>query len=195
MISVMSRLPGIARFLIVFILLYPFGVICHELIGHGLPGLLFGGKPTAMHILGLDLHPHVQWRGWQGHYGYVDGTGVQPGWRMHVIGLGGALSTTLVAAVALFLLWRKPRRGYTRLVLISLSLWWLDLFTYTLPSWGIRRSIFWGRVYSEPYEAAVGLGVPGPLFQFFVLALAVCFVTSLWKILRPVASAHSENAA
>ena len=188
MMTGMRRMAQIGRFLLVFILLYPAGLFIHEVIGHGLPGLIFGGKAEKLHMLGMNLYPRIKWVGWQGIYGYVDGTGVAEGWRMHVIGLCGSLSTAIVAGIALYLLWKKPRRGFFRLALISISLWWLDLFTYTLPSIGIRRSIFWGRKFSEPYEAAVALGCPGVVFQLFVVAVAVFFSVALWRILRrPVA--------
>lgn len=180
----MPGIRAVLTFAIVFVLLYPLGLLTHEVVGHGLPGLMFGSRPTALHILGLDLYPHICWRGWQGTYGFVDGTPVQPEWRMHLVRLGGSLSTALAAAVALYLLWKKPRAGWRKLALVSVSLWWLDLFTYTLPVWGIRRSILWGRMYAEPYEAAIALGVPGIVFQIAVLAAAVGFTAALVRILR-----------
>jgi len=199
--TVHVMIPSVARrvlrFLIVFILLYPFGLLTHELIGHGLPGLLFGSRPTAFHMLGLDLYPKLRWVGWQGMFGSVDGTPLPAGWRRQIVHIGGSLSTTLVAAIALFLLWKRPRTGLAKLVLVSLSLWWLDLFIYTLPTWGIGQSILWGGMYAEPYEAAVALGVPGPLFQLAVLAVAVYFSLALYRILRRDGRqpAHTQQVA
>jgi hypothetical protein len=125
--------------------------------------------------------------------------------------LGGSASTWLVSVAAIGLLWlrrwrrpgrvHRPGRGWPRVVLILLGLWWIDLFTYTLPTWGLRRSIFWGGTKSEPYEAAVALGVPGWLFQTFVivssLALATAWTTYLNRARRNAAShlgAGSANA-
>jgi len=58
---------------------------------------------------------------------------------------------------------------WVQVVLLSLSLWWVDLLTYTLPSFGLRRYVLFGRRFREPYDAAVALGIPGPLFQAFVI--------------------------
>jgi hypothetical protein len=80
------------------------------------------------------------------------------------------MSTFVVAAIAAYLLWRYRPRGVKRAALFCLSLWATDLLTFTLPSFGLRRYVWSGTRYSEPYTAAVALGIPGPLFQAFVLA-------------------------
>jgi len=71
-------------------------------------------------------------------------------------------------------------------VLVVLSLWWIDLFTYLLPSWGIRRSVFWGQSsHSEPVEAAIGLGIPRAAFQLLAVAscvlMAAVLAASIWR--------------
>jgi hypothetical protein len=38
-------------------------------------------------------------------------------------------------------------------VLSTIGLWSLDLLTFMLPSFGLRRYYFAGTTYSEPYEA------------------------------------------
>jgi hypothetical protein len=63
--------------------------------------------------------------------------------------------------------------------MILLSILWIDLFTYTLPSWGFRRSILWGPVYSEPYEAAVALGINGQAFRAFVIITCCAMLLSV----------------
>jgi len=174
----------------VMIGLYPLGVLCHELVGHGLTGVAFGGRIERVEILGLDVWPRLHWAGWQGHYGNCEVRDVASPAGEQWMALGGALSTWAVSVAALVALrlgrWRQPARA----VLTCLSLWWIDMLTYTLPSWGLRRSVFWGqRTFSEPYEAAVALGMPGWLFQMVVVAssalLAGALVVTIWKKERP----------
>lgn len=83
--------------------------------------------------------------------------------------LGGSMSTWAVSLIAIVVLWCKPWRRWPRTVLIYLGIWWIDLLTYTWTTWGLQRSILWGGTYSEPYVAATSLGIPGWLYQVFVL--------------------------
>lgn len=163
----------LARGLILLVLLVislPLGTLCHELIGHGMVGVLVGGTISGVEILGVRLWPTVGWNGWSGYYGIIGVEGVTTDFGDAVMSLGGSMSTWLVSVLACAALWVRRWGAAPRTVLVVLSLWWIDLLTYTLPSWGIRRSILWGGFYSEPYEAAVSLGIPGPAFQAFVLA-------------------------
>lgn len=50
---------------------------------------------------------------------------------------------------------------------------WGPLLTYTLPTWGLRRSIFWGGRVAEPCDAAVALGMPRHLFQGCVILISL----------------------
>ncbi len=182
----MTRLKASAKFIALLILLYPLGVITHELIGHGGVGLLAGGELVHVQILGLAIWPRIEWIGWQGHYGECGVAGIGNPHNRAWMALGGALSTWLVSVAATGLLlarrWKRP----TRWVLACLSLWWIDLFTYTLPSWGIPRSILWGpRSGSEPYEAAMELGLPGPVFQFFAITTSAALLTALIYATKP----------
>lgn len=155
------------------------GTLWHELVGHGLVGAVCGGRVVHVHVLGLDLYPAVRWLGWQGHYGECDVEGIPTARREASMSLAGSASTWLVAVVANLLLvvrrWRPP----WRIILCFLSIWWIDILTYTLPTWGFRRSILWGRRYSEPYDAAVALGIPGPVFQTFVVATSALMAAGL----------------
>ncbi len=166
--------------LLVFLLLsLPFGTLCHELIGHGVTGVMCGGRIAYVEVLGVSLWPRLGFAGWSGMYGLADVDGDVSATGQHLISLGGSMSTWLVSVAAVALLWLRPRRGVVRAGLICLSLWWIDLFTYTLPTWGLRRSILWGGQFSEPCEAAVALGVPRHVYQGFVLVGCVLLTTAL----------------
>ena len=102
--------------------------------------------------------------------GMVTDTEIVSQWGVHLTDLAGSMSTFVVAAIAAYLLWRYRPRGVKFTALICLTVWSLDLLTFTLPSFGLRRYIWSGTRYSEPYTAAVALGIPGRLFQVFVLA-------------------------
>lgn len=173
-------------FLLLLIALYPLGVITHELIGHGGVGLLAGGELVHVEILGLVIWPRIDWIGWQGHYGECGITRIADPRARAWMSLGGALSTWLVAVAATGLLFARRWKRPTRWVLACLSLWWIDLFTYTLPSWGIPRSILWGpRSGSEPYEAAMDLGMPGPVFQFLAITTSAALLAALLYASKP----------
>ena len=173
------------KYLGLAILFFPFGVLCHELIGHGLAGVLAGGRITEIEILGFRAWPDLQFLGWSGRYGACEVVGITSPTGEALMSLAGAMSTFCVAIVATVLLWicRWGRVG--RPILITLSLWWIDLFTYTLPSWGLPRSILWGQsTYSEPYEAAKSLGIPGPTFQAFVIIASVLLLLAVLARIR-----------
>lgn len=180
---------GLRDFLLLCLLVplsLPFGTLCHEVIGHGLTGILCGGQVTGFEILGFRIWPHFEYLGWDGGYGfaYVDNIPTERGEQwMH---LGGSLSTWLVSVAAVGLLWIRRWGRVSSLLLACLGFWWIDLFTYTLPTWGLRRSIFWGGTHSEPYEAAIALGVPGPLFQMLVVfscgLLLIANLARFWSL-------------
>jgi hypothetical protein len=191
----MNRYSRIAaKYLALSLLFFPFGVLCHELIGHGLVGVIFGGRITEVDILGVRIWPVVRFVGWSGRYGECDVLNMPTRTGEAVMSLGGSMSTFCVATTATFLLWRRRWGNFVRPVLITISLWWIDLFTYMLPSWGLPRSIFWGqRHYSEPFEAAISLGMPGAIFQILVVASCLTLLGSL--ILRLALDSKTELSA
>lgn len=177
--SRLVRLRFAAKIALVTILIYPLGVVCHEVVGHGLVGVLFGGHINRVEILGFDVYPRLAWKGWMHRYGECDVTGMGSETGESWVALGGALSTWLVSVAAIAVLIRRKACRRSAIV-AALGLWWMDMFTYTLPSWGIPRSIFWGqRKFSEPYEGAVGLGMPGWLFQGLVIVTSV-LLAAVW---------------
>lgn len=156
------------------------GTAWHEVVGHGLTGVLCGGRIESVVILGVQAYPALRWEGWIGEYGNCGVDGVEGATRGQIMSLGGSLSTWLVSVVAVALLWVRRWRGWPRTLLAMLGLWWIDMLTYILPTWGIPRSVLWGQAgFSEPYEAAVGLGLPGPMFQTLVVISSVVLAAGL----------------
>jgi len=154
----------------VIAVLFSLPIPWHEIAGHGLVGVLCGGRITRFELFGWQLFPKIKWAGTSEGLGVCDHTGIVSQWGVHLTDLAGSMSTFVVAVIAAYLLWRYRPRGVKFTALICLTVWALDLLTFTLPSFGLRRGIWIGTHYSEPYTAAVALGIPGPLFQVFVLA-------------------------
>jgi uncharacterized membrane protein len=159
------------------------GTVVHEVIGHGLAATALGGHITQVVILGLQVYPSLEFVGWPivSGYGSIDYDGAQAFIYPEIIDLAGSLSTWLVAVGANLVLWTRRRwQGWPKVVLVLMSIYWMDLLTYTLPSWGIPRSILWGQsYYSEPYQAAVGLGLDGNVFRAFVMVTSGAMLLSL----------------
>ena len=174
---------GLGLLLVTFIV----GTVWHEVVGHGLVGVIAGGRIGFVRILGLDVWPEVRWAGWDGSYGRCQVDDVPTPTGEQIVSLAGSMSTWCVAVAATMLLWVRRWRRPWRTILIYLSIWWIDLLTYTLPSWGLRRSVFWGGTYSEPYESAVNLGIVGGSFQAFVVGTSIFLAAAL--ILRLVRDA------
>ena len=171
------------------------GTLWHEVIGHGFAGILAGGRVERVHILGVRIWPAVGWDGWTGQYGNCEVTGIASPRGQHWMALAGSGSTWLVSVVAVALLWWRRWGARMRFVLGWLGIWWIDLLTYTLPTWGLRRSILWGGRFSEPYEAAVGLGVPGGIFQTFVILSSMALASLLIMALRRQPSGGPRDRA
>ncbi len=153
----------------VIAVLFALPIPWHEIAGHGLVGVICGGRVTRFQLFGWQLFPKIKWTGVSEGLGICDHSGIVSQWGVHLTELAGSMSTFVVAAIAAYLLWRYRPRGVKLTALICLTVWSLDLLTFTLPSFGLRRYIWSGTRYSEPYTAAVALGIPGPLFQVFVL--------------------------
>lgn len=172
-----------------------FGTICHEVVGHGLTGVWFGGTITDIEILGARVYPRREWLGWSGYYGRIRLEGIETECGDQWMKLAGAGSTWLVSVIAVCLLWLRTWRGWMRRLLAWLGIWWIDMLTYLLPSWGWKRSVLWGGVRSEPYEAAVALGAPGWAVQWGFVASCVILAVGLAVRLRQAtpAAAPAKN--
>ena len=162
------------------------GTAWHEVMGHGLVGVLCGGEIRRVEVLTIQFYPMPATMGWDGRFGQCFVEGIETPKGESLTSLGGSLSTWVVSVGATVLLWIRRWRGRPKLVLVLLGLWWLDMLTYTLPSWGIRRLVFWGRYYAEPYNAAVDLGVPGWMFQAAVVGSCALLAAALIvRLIRP----------
>lgn len=156
------------------------GTAWHEVLGHGFVGAACGGRVTEIVVLGVRLWPDRAWTGSVGAFGSCDVVGVRAGLCEHLWLLTGSLSTFAVSASAVLLLQLRKWKPPARLVLFGLSLWWIDLLTYTLPSLGLRRYLLFGRRHAEPFDAAVAMGIPGWLFQ--LLTFGVCLLLAVLTI-------------
>jgi hypothetical protein len=159
------------------------GTAWHEIVGHGLTAVAFGARITYIEVLGLQWYPSLKLADRPSHLGQCGHTEINDPTSNAVIRLAGSLSTWFVGVFALALLYAKRWCGWSRLLVIALSIWWADLLANTLASFGISRYVPWP-AYSEPYEAARALGMPGPVFQALVVvsssALAVVFIRRAW---------------
>ncbi|MBI4716521.1 MAG: hypothetical protein HY763_01840 [Planctomycetes bacterium] len=173
------------------------GTACHELIGHGLTGLLAGGRIQWVDVLGVRVYPSPAWVGAEGFFGQCEVTGLEGARTEALVALAGSMSTWVAAAVATVLLAVRRWPHRVQLALLALSVWWVDLLTYTLPSFGLRRFVVLGRYVREPFDAAVALGIPGPVFQAFVivscLLLAAASGWFSFRFLRTFRDAERER--
>src|SRR5215470_6799677 len=123
----MRRWATIAKYVLLLALSQPVGTMWHELAGHGLVGVLAGGRIASVEVWGLQIWPAVRWRGFEGHYGECDVQDIATVTGEHLMELAGSMSTFGLAAVATAALWLWRPPGWRRAVLIVLSLWWIDL--------------------------------------------------------------------
>jgi hypothetical protein len=179
-----SLRPLTLTFLALAIGLGPMGIVWHEIVGHGLSGLLCGGRITRVQCLGLQVVPFIAWTGLGEGLGATDVVDIPTKKGENLTLLAGSMSTWLAAAVALVILRRRRARGLGRLALTGVGLWSLDLVTFTLPSLGWHRYIWFGTTYSEPYEAAVALGIPGRLFQVVAIGGGLLVLAGFFFPLR-----------
>jgi hypothetical protein len=151
-------------------------ILWHELVGHGLVGILAGGHITDLNLFGFRVLPEF---GWSGIPGGIHIEDVATPTLHELTVLTGPLSTWCVAVLAIILLRMRRWKGLSRVILVCLSLWWYDLLSETLLAWGIPKYIFF---YSRPpvhYDSAIWLGIPGPLFHIFSIGTSICLLAGL----------------
>ena len=186
------RLINALCHILVFFVLSAFMVPWHEIAGHGLAGVLCGGTITKFHVFGLQFVPDFRWIGLVGGLGVCKVTGISE-WAMNFNRMAGSMSTFIVAVIAVFILWKFRPQGLKLTATLAITLWAIDLMTFTLPSFGIRRYIWSGTQWSEPYVGAVGLGIPGPVFQAFVVVAFLAVVVFVVLGLRRITSTNEKG--
>lgn len=168
-------------FVVIVILVVPMMVAWHEVAGHGLIGVLAGGKVTRLQVLGVQLWPELTWTGiGQGftNLGECEVRDIPTATGQQLSDLAGSLSTWCVGFSACVILWLHQWCGWRRSLLVCLTFWCTDLLSFTLPSLGLRRGIVFGTSFSEPYEAATALGIPGWLFQAFAIGTSLGIISA-----------------
>lgn len=171
-----SKMSLCLIYFICFVICVALHVVWHELIGHGLVGILAGGHISSLDLFGVGLFPEFGWSGIPASIGIED-TATPTGHEISIV--AGPLSTWCVSVLAVLLLWVRRWKGLVKVILVCLSLWWYDILGETLTAWGIPKYIFF---YSRPpvhYEAAVRLGIPSPLFHVFSIGTSVCLLAGL----------------
>ena len=171
----------VVSFLVIVVLVLPMMIAWHEVAGHGLIGLLAGGKVTRLQVLGVQLWPELTWTGiGQGftNLGECELRDIPTATGQRLSDLAGSLSTWCVGFAACVILWLYQWCGWRRALWVCLTFWCTDLLSFTLPSLGLRRGIVFGTSFSEPYEAATALGIPGWLFQAFAIGTSLVIISA-----------------
>lgn len=172
--------------LIAIFLCIPLGIVWHELVGHGLGGVLLGGRIRRVDILWLELWPRVSLHGWAGYLAQCHVDGIRTHRGENLMQMCGALSTFAAAAFALLLLRVRRWGPATTACLQVIGLWWIDLLVGAFPAWAMRRSALWGGKVAEPYQAALALGLPGRVFQGLVIVASLILAWKwLWSLGAP----------
>jgi hypothetical protein len=171
-----SKITLSLTYVVCFAICFALSILWHELIGHGLVGILAGGQITNLNLFGFRVLPEF---GWSGIPASIHIEDVATPTLHELTILTGPLSTWCVAVLALVLLWVRHWTGRVRVILVCLSLWWYDMLGETLTAWEFPKCTFF---YSRPpvhYNAAVWLGIPGPLFHIFSIGTSVCLFAGL----------------
>jgi hypothetical protein len=164
---------------VILVLVLPMAIPWHELVGHALVAMLCGGNISQLQILGLEFRPRLAWKGLAGNLADCEFSGIPPGAPMEIVLMAGAVSTLVAAAVAVAVLWRWRPAWWARAALTGVGIWALDLATFILPSFGLRRYVWRGTNWSEPYDGAQMAGIPGPLFQAITMAACATVLAGL----------------
>ena len=73
-------------------LTFAVGTLWHEVVGHGLVGVIAGGQLTYVKVLGLELWPAVRWSGLETVYGLCNVEGIPTSTGQQIHSLAGSMS-------------------------------------------------------------------------------------------------------
>jgi len=119
----MKSIKTLGAYVFLLILSLPAGTFCHEVIGHGIVGIICGGRITYVEILRFEVYPSFGWVAGSSFYGFCNVDGIPTERGNAAMALGGSLSTWCISAIAILLLWARPWRRWKRMVMVVLSLW------------------------------------------------------------------------
>lgn len=161
-------------------------LFAHE-VGHALVAQLFGARIVLFNVLGIQWYPKLEWMPQFGFGGYVYWFAPVNLTNHRLIMMAGSNFTLLLAICAVAALNVRRVRGVWRTALAVVSLYFLDGVIHALPATGILP-LAWSsrftRSFSEAYFAAVGLGIPGPVYLGALLALGILILILLGRALR-----------
>ena len=100
-------------YVICFAICFALGVLWHELIGHGLVGIMLGGHITDLDLLGVRFLPEFGWSGIPGRI-HIEDIATPTSHELAI--LAGPLSTWCVSLLAVVLLWVRHWRGPARMI-------------------------------------------------------------------------------
>lgn len=166
-------------------------LFAHE-VGHALVAQFFGARIVLFNVLGIQWYPRLEWMPQFGFGGYVYWFAPVNGDEFYrtnhrLIMMAGSNFTLLLAICAVSALNVRRVRGVWRTALAVISLYFLDGVIHALPA-AVNLPLAWSsrftRSFSEAYFAAVGLGIPGPVYVGALLALGILILIMLTRALR-----------
>lgn len=158
----------------------------HE-IGHFLAALFFGARILMFNVLGMQWYPHPEWMPQLGFGGYVSWLAPLNSTNHRFILMAGSNFTMLLSITAVMILSTVRVRGLCRTALAVISLYSFDSVLHALPAVGVVPPGWSARFtvsFSEAYFAAVGLGMPGPVYLGAVIFLSILACVLLGRALR-----------
>ena len=193
MIKWMHRLGWLVGILALGLATLWLGTFVHE-SGHALVAAAFGAHLDEMNVVALNLYPTLRLNYIPGYFGWVRYSPSLLSPEAEYVSAAGSLNTMTIAVLAQITFWvRPPRRTWSRLVVTSFCLWWIDAVWHTSAFMLNLRS----DSHAEMYNALVALGGPEGLVKTAVLGLSALLLTltaARWWQLTRRDSPSPENA-
>jgi len=154
----------------------------HE-FGHVIFGTVMGGTLTQMQVAWFEIYPQPSVTS-NFILGYVIMSDLESDFAYGLMGLGGSLTTNIVAWVIALTMLRIKFRKVVQNALGFLGLFGiLDLpFYVVLPQAGFQHWVFLGGYEPEPLLMARLMGIPDPAFYLFVVFTTVGLLFFYYKL-------------